>query len=1468
MTRVIPPLRLLALVLVLLAPQAHSQNINLVGQSDPFPTAHRYGDVWAEGEIVCVGAFSKYTANPSYGVAIFSITNPAAPVLLANYNPNPSGNNQFEQGALRDGIGYFANWSGTNGGMHIVSLTNPASPVTLATIGRVTGTVTNGFDRVHTMFLDGDFVYLADHLTPVVKVFNVSNPLLPVFVRNILTTDPQRVHQITVVNNRLFTSGWGGKTDIYDISNIEAQALLLGSINSGGNSHSSWPTTDGNFLVNCRETSGGDVRIYDISNPAAPFLVSTLTTAGVGIEPAIPHNPVIVGNLLYISWYQAGLQVFDISNPARPVRVGSYDTFANPISTSFEGDWGVYPFLGADKILLSDMQRGLLIVDASQVLANPNSYPPLLLNQPASQTVTQGMSATFSCDATGSAPLQFQWRLNGSDVSGATGSTLIIESVQPSDAGSYSLRITNDAGAVSSATANLTVIIPQVTQTLFYDDLDVDTSADWLVFAGSGSGSDHTVDWAFDYSTYFSTFNNSTIPPAPNTTNGTTRGVKLTVNNNDTTGAIAGVSLYPVNQVFSNAFTLKFDMWMNYPGGPSGSGSVGSTETATFGINHTGTRVNWDSSTSNPSDGHWFGVHGEGGGSGDYRVYVGNPSGRPTYLAFSASGFAAGGATSSENFDPVFQNLFPFGTCETPGSPGKRWVEVEINQTTNNVISWRMNGGLIAQRSNVSIFTNGTIMLGYMDLFPSIASPAADAFVIFDNVRVETLSPALAPSITAQPQSLLVLPEYPATFSVSVVGSSPLSYQWMFNGLEIFGATQNSFTREETAPEHEGDYSVVVSNLAGVVTSSIATLTLLDSPEISNVQAFPGRTTALITWETAIPADSQVEYDIHEHQPEHQEGSKSIVSSGHGKYNTYSDLSTNLVLQHSVLLTGLEEHIHYGFQVISRENDNEHRSAGYHFATSHDIHPPPMISGQPLSQTNAAGTTANFSVVASGDPYLLYQWKKDGSDLVDAGNLSGAKTATLILENVLPSDEGAYSVVVSNEFGTALSSSANLIVATAPQILVHPVDQTESLGGSATFSVQASGAPLYFQWQFNGQPVANATGSALVLSDLHSSRAGNYSVVVSNLAGSVSSDIATLTIDLSDNPFLSAAGVYVGLFHESGEVGHQNSGYLTLKVKTNTGFSGKMFIDGNAMAFSGKFAPDGTTNRTVVRTKFGKEPILLSLQVDFGADKVLGTLSSSNWAANLLTDRVIFSKANITTNFSGKYTMLIPGAENSSQAPPGFGYGLITVQTNGKIQFNGFLADRQPARQATFVSPEGHWPLFTRMYRSKSNALVGTTWRTNIDFRGSLIGWLTLTNDLTPSPQGGVNWIKTGWTNDHYAIGFTNEADVIGSFYTPPVKGTRVLDITNGTASFSFGELANPTSHFFTWRTNNTFLTTSRSNLTLSVGAGSGVLKGRFGHPVTGDPVLFQGAVLQQQNFGAGFFLGTNVSGLMILQGE
>ena len=91
---------------------------------------------------------------------------------------------------------------------------------------------------------------------------------------------------------------------------------------------------------------------------------------------------------------------------------------------------------------------------------------------------------------------------------------------------------------------------------------------------------------------------------------------------------------------------------------------------------------------------------------------------------------------------------------------------------------------------------------------------------------------------------------------------------------------------------------------------------------------------------------------------------------------------------------------------------------------------PPAITAQPQSQTNSVGTTATFSVTASGTPPLNYQWRKDGANLVDGGRVSGAGAATLLLTNVQTGDAGDYAVVVNNASGSVTSLVARLSVST------------------------------------------------------------------------------------------------------------------------------------------------------------------------------------------------------------------------------------------------------------------------------------------------------------------------------------------------------------------------------------------------------------------------------------------------------
>jgi hypothetical protein len=370
---------------------------------------------------------------------------------------------------------------------------------------------------------------------------------------------------------------------------------------------------------------------------------------------------------------------------------------------------------------------------------------PAILTPPRSQTVAPGTDITLQTLTVSDTPPVYRWLFNGATIPGATNASFTLTNIAGTNAGSYSVIVTNGAGSATSRVA-IVRVKTSAFPVLFADDFDTDTSTNWNLFWGAGNNlPDYTVDWAFDYRLTPYTINGVTylIPPAPNSPDGSTRAVKFTVNNNDATGTIAAVNIYPKNLNVGGNFALKFDLWINYPGNTNGTGTgvAGSTEHAIFGINHLGTNVNWAAPTAPASDGVWFAVDGEGGETvnhRDYRAYLGNLNGTQTELI----GTAASGLSASNNTAGLFPALFPASRFETAGAPGKNWVEVELRQT-NNIVLWIMDGTVIAQRTNASSFKSGNIMLGFMDTFNSIASPARDAFVLFDNVRVENLAPPL-----------------------------------------------------------------------------------------------------------------------------------------------------------------------------------------------------------------------------------------------------------------------------------------------------------------------------------------------------------------------------------------------------------------------------------------------------------------------------------------------------------------------------------------------------------------------------------------------------------------------------------------------------------------------------------------------------------------------------------------------------
>ena len=178
---------------------------------------------------------------------------------------------------------------------------------------------------------------------------------------------------------------------------------------------------------------------------------------------------------------------------------------------------------------------------------------------------------------------------------------------------------------------------------------------------------------------------------------------------------------------------------------------------------------------------------------------------------------------------------------------------------------------------------------------------------------------------------------------------------------------------------------------------------------------------------------------------------------------------------------------------------------------------PPAIVTQPQSQTNAAGATITFSVGASGSGTLACQWQFNGT------NIAGATANPFVLVNAQLTNNGNYSVIVTNLFGSVTSSNAVLLLTNAPPaITTQPQSQSVLAGQTATFSVAATGTPpLNYQWFFSGTNIAGATTNPFTLANVQLTNAGNYSVVITNIAGSVTSSAPSLTV-LFTNPMVFA----------------------------------------------------------------------------------------------------------------------------------------------------------------------------------------------------------------------------------------------------------------------------------------------------------------------------------------------------------
>jgi len=445
------------------------------------------------------------------------------------------------------------------------------------------------------------------------------------------------------------------------------------------------------------------------------------------------------------------------------------------------------------------------LATSSNAVLTVLTYPPTITTQPVSQTNVVDATVIFSITAGGTAPLNYQWSFDATNIVGATNSSLILTNIQVAQTGNYSVLVTNAYGATNSAIAVLTLIPVE----------SCDPPPPGLVSWWTGNGNATDINGT----------NNGTWIGTATYTNGEV-GQAFSVS----TINYISIPDSPSLDQFTTAFTLEF--WEKGPSPNNNWNSMVSKSDSGYEVrlyydqNYANFYVNGLSNdgvvgTRNVNDGKWHHIAGVYDGTNCYLYVDGTLDAKQanTGTINCAQGTALGiGWLPTPNYPRNFTGLIDevslykvalssnqIAAIYDAGSAGKclpMMLPTIISQPTNQVVAEGAAASFSVTAAGSTPLSyqwmiNGTNILGGTNttlLLTNVQSSQAGIYamwvtnqygsILSSNALLTVLGP---PIITQQPVSETNFVGTTATFTVTATGSQPLRYQWLFDGSPIVG---------------------------------------------------------------------------------------------------------------------------------------------------------------------------------------------------------------------------------------------------------------------------------------------------------------------------------------------------------------------------------------------------------------------------------------------------------------------------------------------------------------------------------------------------------------------------------------------------------------------------------------------------------------------------------------------------------